>query len=75
MKKILLASFATAFCLQAKAQTFTHTPVPVTGFTADVIADGTGTVTGSTTADTDGGNFSLVAQNYVNPSNQTPVSY
>src|SRR6478609_2784775 len=75
MKKLLLTSFAAAFMLQAKAQSFSHTPVPVTGFTADVIADGTGSASTSTTDNVDGGNYNLVAQNFVNPANQSPTSF
>src|SRR6478609_10353923 len=76
MKKLLLTSFAAvAFMLQAKAQTFTHAVVPVTGFTADVIADGTGPAAASTTADVDGGNYNFVAQNYKSPTNVTPTTF
>ena len=76
MKKLLLTAFAAAaFMLQAKAQTFSHATVPVTGFTADVIADGSGSASTSTTDNVDGGNYNLVAQNFVNPTNQTPTSY
>ncbi len=75
MKKLLFTCFAAAFMLQAKAQTFSHSPVPVTGFNADVIADGTGAATSSTTADVDGENFNFVAQNFVNPSNLSPTSF
>src|SRR5688572_13442973 len=75
MKKLLLTTFAATFMLQAKAQSFSHTPVPVTGFTADVIADGSGSASNSTTDNVDGGNYNLVAQNFVNPTNQSPTSY
>src|SRR6478735_4735253 len=75
MKKLLLTSFAAvALMLQAKAQTFSHAVVPVTGFTADVIADGAGSAASSTTADVDGVNYNFVAQNFVNPSNASPTS-
>ena len=39
--------------LAARSQTYT--PVTLTGFTEDVIANGTGAVSASTTADIDGG--------------------
>src|SRR5687768_14137974 len=76
MKKLLLTAFAAAaFLLQAKAQTFSHATVPLTGFTADVIADGSGPVTNSTTTDVDGQNYNFVAQNFVNPTNTSPTSF
>src|SRR6478736_756342 len=76
MKKLLLTSFAAAaFMLQTKAQTFTHAVVPVTGFTADVIADGSGSAANSTNADVDGQNYNFVAQNFVNPTNSSPTTF
>ncbi|MBK0401890.1 T9SS type A sorting domain-containing protein [Adhaeribacter sp. BT258] len=75
MKKRLLLTVAAALSLQAKAQTYTHATVPVTGFSADVISDGPGTAISSAPYDIDGVGFNLVAQNFVNPANQTPVSY
>ena len=61
----------------AKAQT-TYAPVPVTGFTNDVIANGTGTVISSTTSDMDNGavgnRFCFVAANYVSPTGATPIN-
>src|SRR6476620_6978675 len=75
MKRFLLTAFAAAFMLQANAQTYTHAVVPVSGFTADVIADGSGSAANSTTADVDGVNYNFVAQNFVNPTNQSPTSY
>ncbi|WP_460502935.1 hypothetical protein, partial [Hymenobacter agri] len=54
------------------------TPVAVTGFTADIVANGTGTVMSSTTADMDGGGvnsrFAFVAPNFVNPAGASPTS-
>src|SRR5688572_31915082 len=74
MKKILLTSFvASVLSLQANAQVFV--PVPVTGFTADVIADGPGSAVASATDDVDGGGYAFVAQDYVAPLGQTPTSY
>lgn len=43
-----------------------YQPIAVTGFTADVIANGNGTAISSTTTDVDGVNFCLVAQNFFN---------
>lgn len=61
----------------AGAQT-TYAPVPVTGYTQDVIANGTGAVTASTTSDMDNGavgnRFCFVAANYVSPTGATPVN-
>ena len=72
MKKLLLFGFAVAFGLSSKAQTYV--PVPVTGFTADVVANGPGTVISSTTIDVDGVNYNFVSQDFVNPNNQSPTS-
>ncbi|HSI91135.1 MAG TPA: hypothetical protein VK927_08460, partial [Adhaeribacter sp.] len=52
-----------------------YTPVSLTGFTADIVANGSGAATSSTTHPVDDGNgFSFVALNYVNPSNQSPTT-
>ncbi|RZK62404.1 MAG: hypothetical protein EOO59_02645, partial [Hymenobacter sp.] len=64
--------------LATRAQTYT--PVTLTGFTEDVIANGTGAVSATTTADIDGGaaapytGYCLMAQNYVGPAGQVPNS-
>lgn len=50
-----------------------YQPVTLTGFNADVIANGSGAASASTTQAVDIANFSLVAANYVNPSNQSPT--
>ncbi|UOQ96788.1 T9SS type A sorting domain-containing protein [Hymenobacter sp. 5317J-9] len=42
-------------------------PVAVTGYTADVVADGTGAASARTTADFDGVSFALMALGYTNP--------
>jgi hypothetical protein len=51
-----------------------YTPIALTGFTADIIANGTGAVNTTTTADIDGNGtgYCLMAQNYVGPAGQTP---
>src|SRR5688572_21741523 len=69
MKKLLLATALLA-AFSAQAQT-TYTQVPVTGFNADIIANGAGTAMSSTNNDADG-LMVFAAQNFVNPSNQTP---
>ncbi|MDO7847189.1 GEVED domain-containing protein [Hymenobacter sp. M29] len=56
--------------LPARAQTYT--PVALTGYNQDVIAEGTGAVPNLTTYDVDGSNgagYSFMSANYVNPSN------
>jgi hypothetical protein len=73
MKKLLLTAFAAAIMLQVNGQTYT--PVAVTGFSADVIANGAGSATSSTSIDFDGSGYNLVAQNFVSPTNQTPVAF
>ena len=61
----------------ARAQTV-YAPVPVTGFTQDVIANGSGAVTSSTTSDMDNGavgnRFCFVAADFVSPTGATPVN-
>ncbi|RYY18586.1 MAG: hypothetical protein EOO36_07820, partial [Cytophagaceae bacterium] len=60
----------------AQAQ-ITYTPVAVTGYTADVIAEGTGTVASKTTNTIDRGNATVkwcfANTTYVNPSGLSPV--
>ncbi|RYY15555.1 MAG: gliding motility-associated C-terminal domain-containing protein [Cytophagaceae bacterium] len=60
----------------AQAQ-ITYTPVAVTGYTADVIADGTGPVASRTTNTIDRGNATVkwcfANTTYVNPTGQSPV--
>ncbi|MBF9144175.1 GEVED domain-containing protein [Hymenobacter properus] len=65
-----------AFALPARGQTYT--PVALTGFTHDIIANGTGAVNTTTTADIDGAaatggtGYTLMAQDYVGPTGQVP---
>ena len=42
-------------------------PVAVTGYTADVVANGTGTVAASTSTDFDGASYALMVLGYTNP--------
>ena len=74
MKKLLLFALVLAAGQQTLAQTTTFTPVSLTGFTADVIANGSGTVASSTSTDVDGASFALTSSNYVNPSNASPTT-
>jgi len=46
-------------------------PVAVTGYTADVVADGTGAASARTTADFDGVSYALMTLGYTNPSGAT----
>lgn len=52
-----------------------YVPVAVTGYTADVVANGAGTATASTTADVDGASFAFVAPDYVNLVGQSPATF
>lgn len=74
MKKLLLYAIVFAIGQKAFAQTTTYTPVVLTGFTADVIANGSGTVASSTSTDLDGASYALAAANYVSPSNASPTT-
>lgn len=73
MKKLLLSAFALALSQQVYSQTYT--PIAVTGYTADVVANGAGTVISSTTHDVDGVNYNFVTQSFVNPANASPTSF
>ena len=74
MKKLLLLSLVFAVGNKAFSQTTTLTPVVLTGFNADVIANGSGTVASSTSTDLDGASSALAASNYVNPNNASPTT-
>lgn len=74
MKKLLLFALVLAAHQATLAQTTPFTPVTLTGFTADVIANGSGTVASSTSMDLDGASFALAASNFVNPSNASPTT-
>src|SRR4051812_33589915 len=73
MKHLIFVVMALAISPVLKAQTFT--PVAVSGFTADVIANGAGSALTSTTHDMDGGSYNLVSQDYVSPTNQMPTTF
>lgn len=52
----------------------TFTPVTLTGFTSDIIANGVGNASASTTADVDGGNYVFVAHNFkATPTSSAPT--
>lgn len=73
MKKLLFTAFAAGVAMQANAQTYN--PIAVTGFNADVIANGAGPAMNSTTADVDGEFYNFVAQNFVNPGGLSPSTF
>lgn len=81
-----MKQFLTRFCCllgglvgtsQLASAQITYTPAAVTGYTADVIAEGTGTVASKTTNTIDRGNATVkwcfANTTYVNPSGATPV--
>src|SRR6478736_725905 len=74
MKKLLLFTVALSFGFTGVSQAQNYLPVPLTGFTADVIASGSGSVASLTSVDVDGGSFNFVALNYVSPSSVSPTS-
>lgn len=74
MKKRLLLPLAFSACISLGASAQTYSPITLSGFTQDVVAEGSGTVASKTTIDADGASFALVAQGYINPSNQSPTS-
>src|SRR5688572_7380034 len=69
MKKLLIFAFALASGFGLKAQTYS--PIAVTGYNADVVANGTGAAAASTTHDVDGVNYNFMAQGYTNPTPTT----
>src|SRR4051812_9128058 len=82
MNKLLTRLVAPLLCVAGLGLT-THVraqagyvPVAVTGFTADVVANGAGPVSASTTADVDGGpvnsRFAFMAPTFVNPAGSSP---
>src|SRR5688572_22873723 len=73
MKKLIFLFSALALGYLANAQLYA--PVAVSGFNADVVANGFGAATSSTTQAVDAVDFNLVAQDFINPSNQSPTSY
>src|SRR4051812_46906135 len=75
MKKLLLTALTLAAGLSGNAQSYTPFPISLTGFNADVVADGAGKSTTSTTADVDNLNFAFVSQNFVNPLGLKPLIF
>ncbi|WP_118974585.1 Ig-like domain-containing protein [Taibaiella koreensis] len=74
MKSRLL--FASLLALSTYAAQAAYVPLPITtGFTADVVANGTGTVMATTSADVDGANFSFMAIGWQQTSTSTPVTF
>src|SRR5688572_19491904 len=75
MKKLLLFACALAVGYNGMAQSYV--PVPVTGFNADIIANGTGHANLSTShsVDSQTDTYCFVAQNFVNAAGQSPTSY
>lgn len=70
--KLLLASLLSLFAYQAGAA---YVPLPITtGLTADVVANGTGTVASTTSADVDGANFAFMAIGWQQTSSSTPTT-
>jgi gliding motility-associated-like protein len=73
----LLSCLVGASCQLASAQTV-YTPAAVTGYTADVIANGVGPVSGSTTTTVDRGTptvrWCFANTTFVNPSGQSPTT-
>ena len=60
-KRLLLLSCIAVMGLQARAA---YVPVPVTGYTADVVANGVGPASGSITADVDGAGYAFMAADF-----------
>lgn len=76
---ILLAAAAGLLTAPAALAQVTYAPVSLTGFTADVVANGSGTAISSTTNDVDGGavnnRFCFMAPDFVNPAGASPTVY
>ncbi|WP_326980885.1 fibronectin type III domain-containing protein [Chryseobacterium sp. MYb264] len=69
------ANFAALFFVsQMSAQNFQTMPIQ-SGFTEDVIANGTGSSSVSTSADVDGVSFAFVAKGFQATSASTPITY
>lgn len=73
MKKITFIFFLNLFSLSLFAQN-TPGPISVTGFNADVIANGVGTMSSSTTNDVDGVNYCLIAEDWKLTAGSTPLT-
>jgi hypothetical protein len=76
VSKLLLLALACSTSFASWGQTYA--PVALTGFTQDIIANGAGAVSTTTTADIDGmaatggTGYCLMAQDYVGPNGQVP---
>lgn len=72
-KRYASTSAIAVFCLLASGSQLhaQYSPVAVTGYTADVVAEGTGAVLALTTNDVDGANYNFMAAGYTNPANVT----
>ncbi len=75
MKKLLFMASALLAGFTGFAQTYT--PVTVTGFNADIVANGTGNSNLSTNSavDSPADNYCFVAQDFINSSNQAPTTF
>ena len=75
-KTLTLTLWTLALAATATAQTIA--PVVITGFNADIVANGPGPAAGSATDDMDGGvapnQYCFVAADFVNPIGDTPTS-
>ncbi|PZF72775.1 beta strand repeat-containing protein [Taibaiella soli] len=71
-KKIFTLIFLTFLSFHSKA---TFTPVTLTGFNGDAIANGIGNASASTTVDVDGVNYAFVAQDFQATSSSPAPSY
>ncbi|MBF9141103.1 T9SS type A sorting domain-containing protein [Hymenobacter properus] len=80
MKKLFTRTYRPLLCalgLGALVTGAAHAaPVPlvVTGYTADVVADGTGAASARTTADFDGASYALMTVGYTNPAGTSSTS-
>jgi hypothetical protein len=80
MKKLFTRTYRPLLCalgLGALVTSGAHAaPVPlvVTGYTADVVADGTGAASARTTADFDGASYALMTVGYTNPAGTASTS-
>jgi hypothetical protein len=78
MRKLLTLTCKSMLCALgvgiAGAAYAAPVPVAVTGYTADVVADGTGAATARTTLDFDGASYALMAVGYTNPTGSVATS-
>jgi hypothetical protein len=73
MKKLILLICVLLAGYKVKAQSYT--PIALTGFNADVIADGAGAAMASTNNDVEGVSYAFVSQNFVSPAGQSPARF